>query len=65
MNDSSTRQRELLDVWQVATYLNTTERWVRRAVAERRFPIVKLGAMVRVDRADLDSYIIANKAVSK
>lgn len=65
MTQDQTAKRVLLDAWQVADYLNTTERWVRRAIAERRFPVVKLGAQVRVDRDDLDRYIETHRVPAR
>lgn len=48
---------ELLDVAQAANYLTVSERFVRRLVAERRVPFVKLGKFVRFYRADLDAFV--------
>jgi len=48
---------DLLDVAESAAYLNTTERWVRRAIFEHRLPFVKLGALVRLERSVLDELI--------
>jgi len=48
---------DLLDVAESAAYLNTTERWVRRAIFENRLPYVKLGALVRLERSALDELI--------
>lgn len=50
----------LKDVAATAERLGTTERWVRRAVAERRIPFVKVGRHVRFRPADLDAFIEAN-----
>lgn len=47
----------LLDVDSAASYLGVTPRWVRRAVAERRIPHVKVGRYVRFDPADLKAYL--------
>ncbi|WP_108666288.1 helix-turn-helix domain-containing protein [Euzebya rosea] len=47
---------QLVDVKSAAERLGVTERWVRRAVAERRIPFVKLGRLVRFRPADLDAY---------
>jgi excisionase family DNA binding protein len=48
---------QLLDVKAAADRLGVTERWVRRAVAERHVPFVKVGRYVRFRPADLDRYI--------
>lgn len=50
----------LLDVSAAAEHLAVTERWVRRAVAERRLPFVKVGRNVRFIEADLQAFIKAN-----
>ena len=47
----------LLDVPATATYLSVSERFVRRLIAERRLPFVKLGKFVRFDVAALDTFI--------
>jgi excisionase family DNA binding protein len=39
----------LLTVAEFADRLGVTERWVRRAIFERRIPFVKLGRLVRVE----------------
>jgi len=39
----------LLDPESLATHLGTSERHVRRLVAERRIPFVKVGRFVRFD----------------
>lgn len=48
---------DLMDVPEAAAYLNTTERWVRRAIFENRLPYVKLGALVRLERSALDELV--------
>lgn len=47
----------LLAVPDAAAKLATSERWVRRAIAERRLPFVKVGRHVRFRPEDLDAYI--------
>lgn len=47
----------LLNIKKSADRLGTTERWMRRAVAERRLPFVKVGRQVRFRPEDLDAYI--------
>jgi excisionase family DNA binding protein len=51
---------DLLDVQGIAEYLNITPRNARRIVSERRVPVLKIGALVRVRRADLDAYLAAH-----
>ncbi len=51
----------LLSVPEAGEYLNTGERFVRRLVAERRIPYVKVGRYVRLDVVDLDALIAAGR----
>ena len=51
---------ELLGVAEEATYLNTSERHVRRLRAEHRLRYVKVGAKLRCRREDLDGFISVN-----
>ena len=51
----------LLTVEQAADRLGTTVRFIRRLRAERRIAVVKLGKHIRIDSADLDAYITANR----
>lgn len=51
------QHRRPLDVNEAAAYLGVTARWVRRAVAERRIPHLKVGRYVRFDQEDLDAYL--------
>lgn len=41
-------------------YLNVTDRWWERAVAERRITTVKVGKLVRVRQSALDEFIQKN-----
>ncbi len=51
----------LLDVAQAAHRLGVTTRWVRRAIAQRRIPFVKVGHYVRFIPEELDAYVAANR----
>ena len=51
----------LLDVSGAADYLAVSERFVRRLVAERRVPYLKLGKFVRFDTVDLDRFVLATR----
>jgi excisionase family DNA binding protein len=51
----------LLTVTEAAQRLGTTPRFVRRLVAERRIPYVKLGTHVRLDDRDIDAFIAAGR----
>jgi excisionase family DNA binding protein len=47
----------LLTVDQAAERLATKPRFIRRLIAERRIPYVKLGSHVRIDDTDVDAFI--------
>lgn len=51
----------LLTVPEAAERLNVSERWMRRAIFERRFAVVRLGRLVRVPCDSLDAYVEANR----
>ena len=48
---------ELVDIETVAKLLGVGERYVRRIVAERRVPVVKIGHYVRFDLADIRKWV--------
>ncbi|MHB8438530.1 MAG: helix-turn-helix domain-containing protein [Acidimicrobiales bacterium] len=50
------RQRPLT-LSEAASHLNVTDRYVRRLVAERRVPYLKVGRLLRFREADLDAYL--------
>jgi len=52
---------ELMTVADAAEYLATTERHVRDMAWRRILPHVKVGRLVRFDRADLDAWLDANR----
>jgi excisionase family DNA binding protein len=51
----------LLSVEQAAERLGTSERFVRRLIAERRIAYTKLGRHVRIAAPDLDGFIAAGR----
>jgi excisionase family DNA binding protein len=51
----------LLTVEQAAERMCTKQRFIRRLIAERRIPYVKLGAHVRIDVRDIDAFIAAGR----
>lgn len=51
---------ELLTLEQAGAYTNTSLRFMRRLVSERRVPVVRLGKHVRVQRQALDIWITAS-----
>ncbi len=50
-------QGYLLDVPATAERLGVTQRWVRRAVAERRISFIKVGRNVRFEPEAITRYI--------
>ncbi|OLT10141.1 DNA-binding protein [Pseudonocardia sp. CNS-139] len=50
-----------LTVGQSADYLNTSVRFVRRLIAERRIAFHKVGAHVRIAVTDLDAFVQAGR----
>ena len=52
---SSTRTP--LSIVEAAEYLNMSERFVRRLVAERRIPYLKVGRLLRFRADDLDQFL--------
>ncbi len=47
----------LLTIEQLADHLGVTERHVRRLVAERRIPFLKVGRFVRFDPTDVNRWL--------
>jgi excisionase family DNA binding protein len=50
-----------LTVVEAAEHLNTSVRFVRRLVAERRIAFHKVGAHVRIAVVDLDTFVLAGR----
>ncbi|MGH3998284.1 MAG: helix-turn-helix domain-containing protein [Pseudonocardiaceae bacterium] len=50
-----------LTVSETAVYLNTSERFVRRLIAERRMAFHHVGRHVRLSLFDLDAWLAANR----
>jgi excisionase family DNA binding protein len=48
---------QLYTVEEAAQRLNTTPRFVRRLIAERRIAFTRLGRHVRISGADLDDFV--------
>ncbi len=56
--------RRLLSVSEAATYLGLTPHGVRRLVWGGELPSVRVGRFVRIDRADLDAFVVARRSVA-
>ncbi|PRX47561.1 excisionase family DNA binding protein [Prauserella shujinwangii] len=54
-------EAKYLNVQQAAEYLNTSVRFIRRLVAERRIAFHKAGSHVRLAVADLDAFMQAGR----
>lgn len=67
MTRSSTTTRysdRLLDIDEVADSLSVSHRYVRRLVAERRIPFIKVGKFVRFDPAEINVWIDRQRVAS-
>jgi excisionase family DNA binding protein len=53
-----------MSVEAAAEYLSASPRFIRRLVAERRVPYIKVGRLVRLTPEDLDVYIAAGRVES-
>ncbi|KAA2266199.1 helix-turn-helix domain-containing protein [Solihabitans fulvus] len=51
-------------VQEAAEYMNTTVRFVRRLIAERRIPFHHIGRHVRLKRSDVDAFIDAGRVAA-
>ena len=51
------RDRRIVDLATVATYLSVNERYIRRLVAERDVPFVKVRRLLRFDLDVIDRWI--------
>ncbi len=58
------KQPKYLKVPEAAAYLNTSVRFVRRLVAERRIAFHKAGAHVRIAVDDLEAFMQAGRVES-
>lgn len=52
---------QLLTFEQTRARLNVTDRWLRRAVAERRLPVHRLGRLLRFDERDIEAYLASTR----
>jgi excisionase family DNA binding protein len=53
-----------LTVPEAADYLNTSVRFIRRIIAERRIAFHKIGRHVRLTVADLDAFVEAGRVAA-
>ena len=59
-----TDRHRLLDIEVLASWLATTPRHIRRLVAERRVPFVKVGHFIRFDPEDITRWIEEQKVLT-
>jgi excisionase family DNA binding protein len=57
MSPTWSTETPLVDISDAAERLGVSVRYVRRLVAERRIPYVKLGHYLRFDPAEIDEWI--------
>ncbi len=57
MPQRTTDRPPLIDLPAVAERLGVNQRYVRRLVADRRIPVIKLGRLLRFDPADIEELI--------
>jgi excisionase family DNA binding protein len=57
IDNKEVRERPLLDVHGLAARLGVRVRYVRRLVAERRVPYIKLGHLIRFDPDAIDAWL--------
>jgi excisionase family DNA binding protein len=54
----------LMNVEQLADELGVSVRYVRRIIAERRIPYVKVGHFIRFQRDDVERWVEANRVTA-
>jgi len=57
MGRTETSPDRLMDINAVAERCNVRVRFIRRLVAERRIPYVKLGHLLRFDPTEIDAWV--------
>ncbi|MHB8439619.1 MAG: helix-turn-helix domain-containing protein [Acidimicrobiales bacterium] len=55
------RASRLIDMDEVARFLATTARHVRRLVQERRIPFIKVGKFIRFDEDEIHAWVDASR----
>ncbi|MDQ2706295.1 MAG: excisionase family DNA-binding protein [Actinomycetota bacterium] len=61
MNSTRRVTAQYLTVAESAAYLNTSTRFVRRLIAERRIAFHKVGSHVRIGITDLEAFVQAGR----
>lgn len=54
--------KRMLSIVEVAEILGVSSRWVRRAIAAKQIPHVRLGRLVKIEAADLEAFVAAHRS---
>ena len=57
-------RHELIGVEEFAAELGVSVRYVRRVIAERRITYIKVGHLIRFERAEVDRWLETNRVSS-
>lgn len=52
---------QLLDIDHLATHLGTSHRHIRRLIAEKRIPYLKVGRLIRFDPGEVAQWLESNR----
>ncbi|MCP3860353.1 MAG: helix-turn-helix domain-containing protein [Phycisphaeraceae bacterium] len=55
----------LLSIEQLADWLGLTDRFIRRLVAERRIPFLKIGKFIRFDPAEIEPWFDSQRVAER
>lgn len=55
----------LLSIEQLADWLGVTDRFIRRLVAERRVPFLKIGRFIRFDPAEIEHWLDSQRVAER
>jgi excisionase family DNA binding protein len=61
MNNDTQNDSATMSVARAAQYFGMSEAWMRKQVFRRAIPFFKIGRAVRLQRADLDSYLDSHR----
>lgn len=56
---------EWMTVVETAEYLHVRERWVRRAIDEKRLSFHRIGRHIRIAKADVDDFIRSSRVEAR
>ncbi len=55
----------LLSIEQLADWLGVTDRFIRRLVAERRIPFLKIGKFIRFDATEIEPWLDSQRVAER